>query len=146
MVQTSTGVNMTELRYNKYFGVFFGLLAIHSCLVGIGLLVMPDSLISFFGFNNVTERFFPSQGGVFHIIMAAGYSIAAIDLKKYEIMVLFSLIVKMTAALFLFVYYFFIDAVWLVLLSGFTDLIMGIIILLLYKKILNKAVLKKVYE
>lgn len=122
----------------KYFSLFLWLVALHSFFVGVGLIILPDFMIEFFKFNSVTERFFPTQGGVFHIIMAVCYAMAASDLYKYKVLILFTIIVKLLAALFLFSYFIFGMANLLVLMSGLTDFAMGVIIYYFYQKLFTQ--------
>lgn len=121
--------------WSKYLSIFLWLVTIHSFFVGVGLIFLPDSVLEFFGYNECTERFFPSQGGVFHIAMAVGYAMAAYNLKRYECLIIFSIVVKFIATIFLFVYFFFINSIWLVVLSGISDFFMGVVILILYSSI-----------
>lgn len=121
------------LRKGKYLSLFLWLVALHSFLVGVGLIVFPPSLMDFFGYGTCTERFFPSQGGVFHIAMAVGYAMAAYNLKRYECLIIFSIVVKFLATAFLFIYFIFVSSIWLVILSGISDFLMGLIILILYR-------------
>lgn len=123
--------NLTD--WSKYLSIFLWLVTIHSFFVGVGLILLPDSFLDFFGYNECTERFFPSQGGVFHIAMAVGYAMAAYNLKRYECLIIFSIVVKFMATIFLFTYFIFVSSIWLVLLSGISDFLMGSIILLLYR-------------
>jgi hypothetical protein len=106
------------------------LVAIHSFCVGIGLVFWPITLMRYFGFGQCSERFFPTQGGVFHIVMSVGYMMAALD--RYRCLVFFSIVVKVAATIFLFIYFFAVDQIWLVLLSGVGDGIMAILISLSY--------------
>lgn len=122
-----------QLNSTKFLPIFLWLVAAHSFLVGIGLIVLPSSLLEFFGYGVCAERFFPSQGGVFHIAMAVGYAMAAYNLKQYECLILFSIVVKFIATVFLLIYFVFVSSIWLVILSGVTDFLMGLIILILYR-------------
>lgn len=127
---------MNDLNgWSKYLKFFLWLVAIHSFLVGIGLILLPDSALDFFGYNDCRERFFPSQGGVFHIAMAVGYAMAAYNLKRYECLIIFSIIVKIMATVFLLIYFFFVSSIWLVIVSGMSDFLMGVIIYILYSSI-----------
>jgi hypothetical protein len=122
---------------SKILSILLWLIALHSFFVGIGLIVMPLPVMEFLGYNSCADRFFPTQGGVFHIIMAIAYSLAALRTKRFECMILFSIIVKFSATIFLFAYYFLVSQIWMVLLSGITDCLMAIAILWaynLYKK------------
>ena len=121
---------MKKINHGNILSMILWLIALHSFIVGIGLIVMPPQLMEFLGFNSLGDRFFQSQGGVFHIVMA--YSLAALRTSRFECLILFSIIVKFSATIFLFIYYFFAAQIWMVLLSGITDCLMGIVILLEY--------------
>jgi hypothetical protein len=126
-----------NMREDKILSVFLWLVAIHSFLVGAGLIVLPTSVFEYFGFNPTFERFFSTQGGVFHIAMSVGYAMAGFDKIKYRQLIVFSIIVKFIATVFLTSYFLIISSQWLILMSGISDLLIGIIILYLYL-LLNK--------
>lgn len=128
-------MNTSTIHINstKLLSIFLWLVALHSFAVGVGLIVLPFPLLKFFGYGVCAERFFPSQGGVFHIAMAVGYAMAAYNLKRYECLIIFSIVVKFMATVFLFTYFIFVSSIWLVLLSGISDFLMGLIILILYR-------------
>ncbi|MBN2426254.1 MAG: hypothetical protein JXR46_11285 [Calditrichaceae bacterium] len=113
----------------KRLSFFLYLIALHSFSVGLGLILHPDYLMSFAGYDKITEPFFPVQGGIFHIIMAVCYFLGAYDLIKHRCLVIFAIFIKTFATLFLFTYYIFVDQVWMILFSGFTD---GFMALFLY--------------
>jgi len=122
------------------------LVAIHSICVGIGLIIRPAELMQLFGFGKCYERFFPTQGGVFHIVMAVGYLMAAHNVDQYRCLAIFSIIVKIMATIFLFTYFVVVEKIWLVLLSGIGDGLMGLVIYLAfasYLKSINKQDLNK---
>ncbi len=106
------------------------LIAIHSFLVGVGLIIRPAMLMKLLGFGLCYERFFPTQGGVFHIAMAIGYTMAALKVDKYRCLIHFSIIVKSVAALYLFIYYFIMNSLWIILVSGIGDGLMALVIFL----------------
>ena len=106
------------------------LIAIHSFVAGLGLIIRPAMLMKFFGFSNDYERFFPTQGGVFHVVMAIGYTMAALNVDYYRCLIYFSIIVKIIATIFLFIYYFVMDSKWIVLASGIGDGLMALLIFL----------------
>ncbi|HET55512.1 MAG TPA: hypothetical protein ENN33_09890 [Ignavibacteria bacterium] len=128
-------MNISTIQNNstKLLSIFLWFVAIHSFVVGVGLIVLPLPLLKFFGYGVCAERFFPSQGGVFHIAMAVGYAMGAYNLKSYECLIIFSIIVKFMATVFLFTYFFLVSSIWLVLLSGISDFLMGLIVLILYR-------------
>jgi hypothetical protein len=125
---------MKSVNYKKKLSIFLWLVALHSLSVGIGLILIPDSFLEFLGYGTCGERFFRSQGGVFHIAMAIGYSMAAYNSKRFECLVIFSIIVKIVATTFLFSYSVLINSLAVIILSGISDFLMGIIILYLYIK------------
>ncbi len=106
------------------------LVAIHSFLVGVGLILRPATLMQLFAFSPCSERFFPVQGGVFHIVMVVAYIIAATDVDRYHYLVVYSVIVKAIAAVFLLTYFLAVDNIPLVLASGAGDGAMGVVIYL----------------
>ncbi len=116
-------------RYKKYL---FYLMALHSAGVGIGLITQPSVVFNFLGYETIQENFFPAQGGVFHLLMAFCYYLCAIRLESFGILIFFSFVVKMTAALFLFLYFIFVSSLTVTLLSALSDLIMGLVIYFLF--------------
>jgi hypothetical protein len=118
---------------------FLWLIAVHSFIVGLVLIILPGESLSFFGFH-VIEKFFSTQGGVFHIVMSIAYVLAAENLGKSDLVIYFSISAKFIATIFLFSYFLFKNIIWVVAFSGAGDLIMGILLLILfinYKKELN---------
>ena len=122
-------------KTDKLLTVFLWLVALHSFLVGIGLIVLPASVFEFLGYKTTFDRFFSTQGGVFHIVMAVGYAMAGYDKKRFECLIIFSIIVKFIATVFLIMYFIMISQQLLIILSGISDFMMGLIILFLYRKL-----------
>ena len=118
-----------NLKVDKVLSVFLWLIALHSFLVGIGLILLPSDIFQFLEFKSNIDRFFSTQGGVFHIAMAVCYSMAAYDNKKYNALTQFSIIVKFIASIFLIPYYFFVSSRLLIIISGISDLLMAVILL-----------------
>ena len=126
----------------KRLSLLMILIAIHSFCVGVGLIIRPAELMQLFGFGTCYERFFPTQGGVFHIVMVVGYLMAAYDVDENHSLIIFSILVKIMATVFLFIYFIAVEQIWLVLMSGFSDGLMGMAIyvaLLLYLKSKKKS-------
>jgi hypothetical protein len=123
----------------KILSVILWLIAVHSFTVGVGMILMPTALIEFLGFKSGLDRFFSYQGGVFHIIMAVAYLLAAQRAGRFEVLILFSIIVKLSATVFLFIYYLFVTQILLVLFSGVTDFLMGISVLWAYTSYKGKG-------
>jgi hypothetical protein len=132
---------METIRYDVLLKWVLWLIAIHSICFGISLVVMPISVIEFFGFR-LSEKFFADQGGVFHLIVAVAYIWAAMDLKNSFKLIVLSVVTKFTATLFLISYFLLVDQILMVFLSGFMDFLMGLAILvayLLYKRQFQKV-------
>ena len=109
------------------------LVAFHSFFVGIGLIIQIPEIMKLFGFDSCYEHFFPAQGGTFHIVMAIGYALAAYNVERFHCLVIFSIVVKAAATVFLFTYYFAIEPIWMILFSGIGDGIMGLAIYLSFR-------------
>jgi hypothetical protein len=61
------------------------------------------------------------------------YVMAALDPLKNRMLIIYSILAKFTATLFLVGYSLFGEMVWMVLVSGFADFLMGMILLGLYR-------------
>lgn len=122
------------MSYKKPLTVTLWLMALHSIGVGLGMIIFPIELIAYFDIVPSEHRFFITQGGVFHIVMAVAYFMAAVDINKNEPLIKFSIIVKLCATIFLIGYFIFVNHFILVLGSGIVDMIMGIVLLLSYNK------------
>ena len=113
------------------------LVALHSIVMGLALIAQPALLMKLSGFSSECERFFPAQGGVFHILMAVAYIMGATNIEKYYYLTVFSIIVKGLATLFLMIYCFAVEFKWIVLLSGIGDGVMGLMIFLALQNYLH---------
>jgi hypothetical protein len=126
----------------KRLVVLLNIIALHSLIVGIGLIFHPSSLMEFAGYKTITEHFFPVQGGVFHVLMAVGYYLGGRDLIKHRCLVVFAVIIKAFATVFLFSYFIFVEPIWMVFISGIGDGLMALFIYLAFKKY-EESVLKQ---
>jgi len=124
---------MKTINYRKYLSIMLWLVALHSLCVGLGLIIIPGSFMESLGYGSCSERFFRTQGGVFHIAMAVGYAMAAYNSRRFECLVLFSIVVKFIATLFLFLYFVFVSQILILLGSMVSDFLMGLVIWMLYK-------------
>jgi hypothetical protein len=102
--------------------------ALHSGGVGLGLIWHPAALLGRCGFGPVGEPFFIVQGGVFHIVMAVGYLFAARDPVRQDCLVVFSVMVKIMATVFLTTYWALVAHVPTILASGLVDGAMALVI------------------
>ena len=124
----------TSVKREKIIKVFMFMVALHSFIVGIVLLFIPANYLVKFGFNELNNNFFQLQGAVFHFVMAVSYMMVVLNPLRFKYLMLFSFYAKTIATIFLFVYFFFFDRIWVVFLSGFSDFSMAFIILFLYIK------------
>jgi hypothetical protein len=104
------------------------LVSFHSIAVGLGMIWQPPAVLSGLGYAPVGEPFFPVQGGVFHIVMAVGYALAARNLDGNRCLVKFTVLVKFMATVFLLVYWLFVARIPVVLGSGISDGIMAVLV------------------
>jgi hypothetical protein len=122
---------MKKFRYDLLLKWILWLVAIHSICFGISLVILPIKYIEFFGFQ-LTEKFFPDQGGVFHLVVAVIYIWAALDLENSFKLIVLSCTAKYVATIFLLSYFFFVDHKFMVIFSGLADFLMGLTIMVLY--------------
>ena len=126
--------------------LFLLFMAVHSSLVGIALLFLPAPYLEFFGLSGDEYTFFQAQGGIFHIVMAFAYilSIRYIYLPDSRFppsessgLIIFAISAKSMAAVFLAVYFFLFDKAWIIILSGFGDAVMAVVLFVLYRRYMN---------
>jgi hypothetical protein len=110
---------------DKFLSAVLWVVAAHSILMGMALISQPATLMEWSGFKSGYERFFPAQGGVFHLLMAVAYWLGATNSQKYHFLIVFSVIVKAVATLFLLIYCFAVEFKWILLVSGISDGVMG---------------------
>jgi hypothetical protein len=111
------------------------LVALHSFFTGLGLVLQPEELIRWGGWGDVSQPFFAAQGGVFHILMAVLYAIAARRDEQRAVLVPYIVFVKIAAAVFLLIYYLCLQPVWLVLVSGIADAAMAAALFVLHRNL-----------
>ena len=113
---------------DKLLSTVLWLVAVHSITIGLALITQPAVLMELAGFSSECERFFPTQGGVFHLLMAVAYLMGALNITKYHCFIVFAIFVKAVATFFLTIYCFAVEFKWVILLSGIGDCMMGFII------------------
>lgn len=123
---------MYDTATHSLLSTILYLVSFHSFAVGMMLIARPRPLMALTDLSEVNEPFFPVQGGMFHIIMAVGYSLAAFDLERFEALIIFSIVVKFLATCFLLTYYYLGQSKRIVLVSGIFDGCMGLVILSVY--------------
>ena len=121
------------LDRQKRLELILYLVSLHSLVVGLGLILPPLSLMPHFGFQVAVEKFFPVQGGVFHIVMSFAYAMAGYHKLRQEGLIVLSIIAKYIATVFLIVYGVFVQPIWMVWLSALGDAFMGSVILWVWR-------------
>lgn len=125
---------MTLLHHpERRLSTLLWLVALHSAAVGFGLIWHPPELLASMGYAPCSEPFFPTQGGVFHVIMAVGYAMAAADIARWRSLAVFTVVVKALAFVFLLVYWALAARLPLVLFSGLADGAMAICVAWAYR-------------
>ena len=125
---------MQKESYPRILSLLLWLFTVHSAMVGIALILIPFQLLEFFGYFGYSGIFFKTQGGVFHVVMAVAYGLAAINLEKAHFVIVFIIAAKSMATLFLLTYYFWIEPIWTVFFSALGDGAMAAVLYLVYSK------------
>lgn len=126
------------MSYKKILVITLWLIALHSIGVGIGMILFPINWIAYFDITPSEHRFFITQGGVFHIVMAVAYGMAASNVKVNVMLIKFSISAKFIATFFLLSYFIFVNQFGIIFLSAIGDFSMGLVLLLLYLKYKNE--------
>jgi hypothetical protein len=113
---------------NMALNYFVLAVATHSVVVGLCLLCFPMWTLKMVGWQYDGEVFWPSQAGLFLIILGSAYA-AAIRYRPLIWLLIFS---KFSAIAFLIAHVLFLDAPKLVALLGAGDGAMGLIVGLLF--------------
>ena len=110
------------------------LYALHSLAVALGLMFFPSEYFILFGFENCQFSFFKVQAGVFHLVMAVAYYLGSQKLDESHFLILFIISAKFIAFIFLILFYLLIEPVWTILVSGFGDGAMALLLYLFYSR------------
>lgn len=142
MVNVGDTMNIKQkLKNNSSLTIILWLVALHSFAIGVCLIIAPSNIFESLGYNTCTERFFPTQGGVFHIVMAIGYAMGAMRIDQSNDLVVFSIIVKFCATLFLIIYFILVKHALVILFSGIGDFLIGLAIMLAFSNSVKRAAL-----
>lgn len=82
---------------NRLLGGLVLLIGVHSCILGILMLLAPRFMLGLLGFSPDTPIFFPSQSGIFLLILGICYLLALADASLLKVI----LISKAFAVVFL---------------------------------------------
>jgi hypothetical protein len=131
-VRSDRSTRPSPLRSGGLADAFLFLVAAHSSAVGLALAFVTDWSLSFGGWKApgepVAGAFFAHMGGVFHLVVAAGYVYEYLRFGTVGLLI----IAKTSATIFLTVE-FLRGGSWAVGLSAFGDAVMLIIALLLFQ-------------
>ena len=97
------------------------LIAAHSLVVGLALMIAPQWAPEFGGWSRVEPLFFIRQAGIFHFVLATGYLLE--HFRRRDVMLL--LTAKALAVVFLLGYAVAAPVPWIVPFSGVADGLMG---------------------
>ncbi len=104
------------------------LVSLHSLLLGSALLFCPKWFLAATGWPYLERAFFPSQAGVFLILLSFAYFLGL----KYRAMVRFIILSKIVALAFLLFHFLFLNAPRVVLPTAILDGSMGLVLWVLY--------------
>jgi hypothetical protein len=107
------------------------LIALHSIIVGVMLLVFPEWAVEFAGWSGADPIFFIRQAGAFHFVLAAGY---LVEYSRTQTITLL-LIAKTTAFVFLVGGSVLSDTPWSVWFSGIADGAMALVAFLVHRAV-----------
>jgi len=123
---------MKIFKNTSLFQLLLFLIALHSFCVGIALIVLPFGVLSWFGFTVDPYRFFSTQGGVFHVVMAIAYLLAAKNPLGEKNLIIFIIIAKWIAFFFLAFYFLFSEMVPVIAISAVSDGVMGLLVMVFF--------------
>ena len=123
---------MKQRDYRKILQWVLLLIACHSIGFGLALIILPIDILELFGFQ-LYEKFFAVQGGLFPPIISAAYIMAARRPGNSDRLIFLSCFTKFSATIFLFSYFVFEKQIFMVLIAGAGDFLMGLAILFAYR-------------
>lgn len=107
------------------------LIALHSYAVGAFLLFLTEWGVGFGGWTGVHPLFFPRQAGIFHFLIATAY---LVEYFRYHGVILL-VTAKFVAVVFLVAMTLVEPAPWAVGLSALGDGLMGILVVLVHRRV-----------
>ena len=125
---------MADLSNRTLLVILLWIFVVHSAVVALLLIFLPADSLNFFGYSGYQGRFFQVQGGVFHLVMAVAYLIAAIKTDNASLIIIFIIIAKTIATVFLLLYFFLDEHIWVLLPSAAGDGAMAVLLYLFYRR------------
>jgi hypothetical protein len=111
------------------------LIALHTYVIGVALLAVPEWALRFGGWEAIPPLFFPRQAGVFHLVLGTGYLLEYLRLRSVTLLVT----AKACAFVFLGGATLLGTVPWFVTFAGIGDGLMGLAALALHLVIGRKA-------
>lgn len=104
------------------------LVGLHSCILGVAMLAATESLLPLLGFSGAIPLFFPSQSGIFMLILGIFYLAALVE-PRYVWTIVVS---KLLAVLFLVVHVALLEAPAIIgaACAGDATMLVAVVILL----------------
>lgn len=93
------------------------LVGAHSCILGLAMLFATGLMLSLLGFSTEVPPFFPSQSGIFMLILGVFYLVALVE-PRYVWTIIVS---KAFAVVFLFTHVMFLGAPPIIWAAGAGD-------------------------
>ena len=127
MAQSTATVGSIAVNLDRAERGLVVLIALHSFVVGLFLVLVPEWGARFGGFGAVSPLFFARQAGAFHFVAATAY---LVEYFRYR-GVLLLVITKSVAVVFLLMTSVLDTVPWVVPLSGVADGFMALAVVLL---------------
>ncbi len=125
---------MADFSNRTLLVILLWIFVVHSTVVALLLIFLPPDSLRYFGYAGYQGSFFQIQGGVFHLVMAVAYLIAAVKTDKAGLIIIFIIIAKSIATVFLLLYFFLSEHIWVLLPSAAGDGAMAILLFLFYRR------------
>jgi len=125
---------MADFSNRTLLVILLWIFVVHSTVVALLLIFLPAESLHYFGYSGYQGRFFQVQGGVFHLVMAVAYLIAAVKTEKAGLIIIFIIVAKTMATVFLLSYFFLSEHIWILLPSAAGDGAMAVLLFLFYRR------------
>jgi len=134
LIESSVRVAKAD-SYPGLLRLVIGLIALHSCLLGLAMLFFPRPMMQLLGFDQTIPIFFPSQSGIFLFLLGGCYFIALRNRAFIKVII----VSKAAAVVFLAVHSIFLSAPPIVWGAGAGDagMLIAILVLLHWYRLLK---------
>ena len=122
--------DLSRWKADKLLWWLLLLVGAHSCILGIAMLFVPRLMLATLGFPTDVPLFFPSQSGIFMLILGLCYLRALIEPSFVRTL----LVSKAFAVAFLLVHVLFLSAHPIIWTAGAGDAAMLVAVLLMLRR------------